>query len=301
MAYTYEDVLESIKRRGMLHETEQSLEDSDFLDLYNEEVASYVVPLLKSLREEFFITPETITVSADTNDYRIPRRAVDIRDITYSDGSAEWSLSRLEPEEAVERYGANASSGAPQAFYLQGNYIVLCPTPSEGGTLKIPYLLNPSKLVSAFTYSGTITAKGSNTLTVASTTGLTVGGYLDVLDATDYDPIAANLKISAINSGTGVITFTSSIPSRVAVGQLLVTEDETTVPHLPRHIRALAEQRVVVKALEALGDSDGLKNAQAALKELVDSAGIALNPRVPGAARKIRGGLAKARSVPWLD
>lgn len=299
MAYTSADVLESIKRRGMLPDSDQTLSDSDLLKLYNEEVQSFVVPFLRSLGEEFFITPEAIPVLAGVKEYRLPRRSVDIRDITFVAGTSEYSLIRFEPDEAVRRYSPG-STGAPEGFYLQGNYVVLTPTPSEDGTLNVPYLLTPSDLVSSFSPASTaISALTGSTITVASVTGYAVGQYVDVLDPTDLDPIAANLKITGIAGAT--LTVLPAIPSRVAVGQLLVPENQTTVPHIPRHIRALAEQRVVVKALEAVGDTEGMTNAMNSLGKMVQAASLTLNPRVLGAPRKVRGGMARYAGTNRID
>src|SRR5688500_16338008 len=123
-AYTSDELIAQVKRRGMIPSSENTLTTTDYLSFINDEIQTFIVPLLMSVREEFFVANSTSTIVSGTANYPIPTRAIGakLRNVLMLNGSVYEPLERLEPER-VARDGT--TSGTPEGYYLEGNDVVL--------------------------------------------------------------------------------------------------------------------------------------------------------------------------------
>ena len=274
--------------------------NDDILDIANDEQASLVVPMLAALREEFFVTRETIAVAAGTQRIRIPARSIgrSFRELQYQYGSQSvYDLPRITIEDSV-RY-TTLGQGTPHGFCVEGDFIRLLPTPSSAGTLVTYILQSPSNLVQQ-TRTALVTAVGSNTVTLSKVpSNFTIGSKIDITNQLpSYPIIYKDLEITNI-SGT-VITlsgFTGALAD-IGVNDIVSTAKETSVVQLPIEATAVLVDAVAVKVLEALSIPDQMKIAEEKLQQKIRAAREIFSPRVEGAIPKIiqRDGLLRGRA-----
>ena len=72
-----------------------------------------------------------------------------------------------------------------------------------------------------------------------------------------------------------------------AVGDYITKAEETIIPQLPAELRPILAQRTAVKLLEALGDTEGMRNAQQELERMEFNVMSLIDNRVEGAPQKI--------------
>jgi hypothetical protein len=230
-------LLPTLKRRGLLPNTQETLADTDYLALANDELQSYIVPLILRAREEYLVTSTDIAVVAGTQAYPIPSRAVGgkVRNVQISDATSSTTyrqLARVEPEQCPDV----GSGGGMWGYYFQGNNIVLSASPTSGGTLRVTYHLMPSELV-AVAQCAPITSIASLSSKILTATA--VSGWATA--ATSYDVVKAKpgfdtyeLENSATRS-SNTFTFTDDLDTHIVVGDYV----EITASNWP-----LAAQRV---------------------------------------------------------
>lgn len=285
--YSTTALLASIKRRGMLPASDEALTDTDLLALATEELQSTLTALLLSVREEYLITSEVQVVTAGTASYTIPARAVGqaLRDVMYSsDGSSYLPLSRVEPE----RDGDYAGAGELLGYELQGNAIILTPTPSTSGYLKIKYARRPSTLVQGAAV-GIVTAinTGTRTVTVDNTPStFTIDEVYDFVKASPgFDWRGVDLVVTNVSGYN--ITFSAALPSSLVVGDYLCIAGESPVPQVPVELHPYLAHRVVLRAVEALGLNAKIAVAEKQCERARLDALSLLTPRAEGSHRYV--------------
>jgi PPE-repeat protein len=91
-----------------------------------------------------------------------------------------------------------------------------------------------------------------------------------------------------INTTGNTITFnTWQIPKNLSVGDHVALAEQTIVPQIPADIHSMLSQRVAARCLEALGDTQGLQNANLKLADMENKAGSILEDRVEGSQLKV--------------
>jgi hypothetical protein len=284
--YTTTYLLASLKRRGMIPSTAGTLTDADFLEMANEELQGATVEALMSLSEEYLVTTKDETIVSGTAAYAIPTRAVDavLRDVLISDGSSGGyrSLPRIEPEREEEY----TNSGGVQGYKVEGNYVVLIPSPTNSGTLRLKYPARPNRLV-ALTAVREITAinTGTKTVTVAAIPNtFTTSATYDLVKGTPhFDSLAIDQSVT-VASGTS-ITFTNTLPTSLAVGDYVCLAGESPIPQVPVGAHQFLAHRVVFVVQEALGNVVAANRAEASAERIRVALQRKIQPRVPGSAR----------------
>lgn len=278
-------LLASIRRRCMLPATDEALSNSDLLAMATEELQTYIMELLTSTREEYRVFYTDVTVVAGTAQYLIPERASGdkVRDVLMLSGSTYIPLSRVEPERATQ----STQTGVVGGYYFEDNTLVLVPTPSSAGTLRVKYLRRPSALVatSAVATVNSIDATRRIITTSATIPSTIVSGIrVDIVDNNPgFRTHSMDLLTQATTSGT-TITVTSDIPTSVASGDLVCLAGESSIAQCPVELHPLLAQRTAVKALEAVGDPKMSKADEICDRMARQAVGL-LTPRSDGSAR----------------
>lgn len=287
MDYTTTALLASIRRRTMAPTaTAAGTADADLLALANEELQSYIAPLLLSVREEYLLANSSTTMTAGTAGYRLPSRAVGakLREVVRLDSSSRiFHLALISLDELDEWPTDN---GTPLAFYFRGAELVLVPPPSAAETLRMTYYRRPAEMV-ATTAVGAITAINTTTKVVTCATVPTTFDTGDTFDfvksSAPFEVLAGDLAATAVTTGaSGTVTLTAALPSGLAVGDYVCLADQSPVPQVPAELHPLLAHRVVVKICEALGDQQGLTLAQAQLAQAEQRIVEMLAPRIDG-------------------
>ncbi len=256
-------LLESLKRRGMLPSTDEALDTDDYLAFGNEELQTEVVQALLSVREEYLLSkiPYDQTLTASQSQYPVAPRAVagKVRQVLSSLNSSGYTpLARLEPESAWD-----STAGAVSGYKFEGNYITVVGTPSStGGTLRQNYYMRPNRLV-ATSAVGQVSSfdTGTGVVTFASTrpsTFTTSERYDFVKGTPGFECLAIDKSISG--TGGSTVTFsTSDLPSSLAVGDYVCLAGESPIPQVPVELHPFLSQRIVCRALDAIGDPKASK------------------------------------------
>lgn len=92
----------------------------------------------------------------------------------------------------------------------------------------------------------------------------------------------SDLKVPDLFSGTNTVF------ARLSVGDYIMKAEETIIPQLPTELHPILAQRVAVKMLEALGDTEGMQNAQKELERMEYNAQTLIDNRVEGSPQKVR-------------
>lgn len=286
--FTTTGLLASLKRRGMLPSTTETLSTADFLAIATEELQTYVMKVLLAVREEYAVATYDLTLVQGTSTYVLPPRAIGgkLRNAAVLDatGATSSPLIRIQPEHV----NTVSTQGSVAGYYIQGDDIIFTPVPSNADTVRLTYFRRPSALVTT-TAVGLIS--GINTGTKVVSTAVFYPATFTTAQTYDFVRAVPPFKILAqdqaiTNVTTNTLTFTSALPTGLAVGDYVCLAGESAIPQIPVELHPLLSQRVVYKCLEALGDDKSVIAEQAADKMRLDMLTL-ITPRVEGASRPI--------------
>lgn len=293
---TSTELIKSIKRRASIPTSQNTFTDEDFLNLASEELAMGIVPHIMSFNEEYFVVREDVPMESSKSNYNIPYRAIGnkLRDLSYKDTSgSQFELTRVSLENIYENI-ITSISGRYQKFYVMGSQVVLFPdvgSVSSGEKLAFTYYLRPNNLVKS-SRTGFINSidyvNGVVTLTAIPTNFSLNTKYDFVQIETPHKIYDYDLLASAINPLAKTVTFgPGNVPAELIVGDTLMEAGETFVPNIPSELHSMLAQRVAARCLEAMGDTQGLNNANTKLNEMEIKTGTLIDNRVEGAPLKV--------------
>lgn len=283
MAFDTARLVEQIKIKGCL--PTGRFEDQELLDIAYDVMLSEMVPDIIGIREEYFVKTHDAAIIAAQSDYQIHYRAIGgtLREVKVINGSDVTNIERTD----VERI-RNVTTGTPEYFYVLGNDLILFPTPaSTSGTLRQYYYIRPSKFVPV-SETGAITAinTATNTVTLTIPTGWTTANTFDLVRGrAHYDIMSIDLAASAVSGST--ITFTSSLPASLVVGDYVTLSQETCFPFMPSEGHVALIQSSVAAVLESMGDPAAPAVAQKA-QMLKDNFKKVLGVRIQGAPKRLQ-------------
>lgn len=291
--YTATGLVTALLRKALLPNIQETLGTQDYFALMNEELLTYIVPLLMKTREEYLVTQlaPDLSYTTATDTYPLPYRAIGgkLRLIQINMGGQPNTtfvpLPRIEPERAYNY----ATQGTVDGYDLMGNNIVLVPFPSVAGVIRIKYFLRPGQVVDS-SAAAQITGINTGTNTVTCGGGLPATYTSGIL----YDFIKGNPGFDTWafdQTGTvsgNTIQF-SSLPTNLAVGDWVALAGQSPIPQCPYELFPLLSQATVCAALEALGEAGKPHLAQAEAKRdrLETKLLTLLQPRTEGSARTI--------------
>lgn len=288
--YSVDNLIASARRRGQLTKSAGSLDLPDLVALMDEELKSYMMGFLLSLKEEFAVDTFDFTTTSGVFKYPLPPRAVGgkIREILVDvDGDGEYiRIARVEPQRMIQ---PPKNTSTPSKYWFEGNSVVL--DPCGQANVRIKYFRRPGSLTLKAD-AGQITNinTGTNTVTLATpipTTFSTSVTYDFIQSQPYFETLQMDLGVSSVNSGTGVVICSGPLPTPLAVGDYLCLAGTSPVPQIPVELHSLLARRTNVVALEALDDEGGLKIAQAMLADAERRAHWLVDDRDEGAPRYI--------------
>ena len=294
MAYLADDLLTDVRRSGMFPSSSAgATADADLLAYADKEMQTRLIPLLVSMREEWYSKVVDIPLVSGQAEYRLPKNAITGRtrliQLLDPATNALTNLERIEPGRTQELIGNQ--QGRPWAYFLRGAAVALFPPPADS-TLKIrvTYLCRPGSLQLSSNCKAVATASLSG-----GTWSLTTSGDL----STAADCVAATPPFEALADGTvvrtGSATYTCAsggVPSYgIAVGDWLCPANTSPVVQLPVELHGILTQRTVARAKLAQGYQQEAAQLTADADKLLDEAMRLLTPRTEGEQRKIVGQL----------
>ncbi len=257
-------LLASLKRRGLIPTALEPFGEADFLALANEELRTYVLPLVRKVREELLWTRSSLALVAGQKAYRLPARcaAEVLRTAHLDDGTEEPPmLQRIEPQQASALAAAGASG--PAAYYLEDDSLVLVPKPAGAGTLLLRHLFRPGQLVAGAS-AAEVTAFNAGAKTVTFRLATQVAGVPSgFATGLAYDIIRGvpGFRCRAMDAtatlASNVLTFSASLPADIAAGDFLALAGQSPVPQVPSEFHPLLAERIAYVCARALSAERG--------------------------------------------
>lgn len=257
---------------------------ADLLDMAYDVMLSEIVPEVIDVREEYYVRRGNLDVSGGEASYPINTRALGgvLRELKYISGTDVIDLIRTDIEEIISEV-----SGTPEKFYIEGNNVILWPTPSATvGVLRQFFFIRPSKFVLPEACAQ-ITAIDTLTKTVTATTpsGWSTANTFDfVKGRAHYDIIDIDHAASSV-SGTE-ITFVSDLPAGLRVGDFVCLAEESCFPFLPIEGHMALSLATAAAALESTGDPKAAEVASKAAM-LKKNFRTVMSVRVQGAPKRL--------------
>ncbi len=293
--YTTNTLIDAVKRRASIPETQQTFQEVDFLAFANEEMDLGIIPHVLSFHEDYFVYTELVPLEISTSRYEIPSRAVGnkLRELSYQDsGGNIFEMTRISIDD-IPAYQNGANQSGFTTFYVEGTDIVLVPEvgSSPVGSLRFSYYLRPNELVSEDRVAiiTNINRVTGEIAVNAIPSNIALTNTLDLIQTkTPHKSLAIDVYSTSLNTTTNTITFAlDEIPANLVVGDQIALAEETIVPQIPSDLHSMLAQRVAARCLESLGDIQGLGSANAKLAEMEQKTGSLIDSRVDGAPQKI--------------
>lgn len=289
--YTTTALLASIRRRASVpNSSKLGTSDADLLAIATEELQGLVTALLVSTREEHLVTTYDVTLTAGTNAYNLPARAIAgaLRDavVVQTDGN----LRNLKWLDRADLPGLDQSTGTPSRFYFQGDQVVLWPTPDASTeTLRLPYRRRCGNLVAASAAWPIDALASATSFEFAATkpSAFATSQRFDIISAKPgFRTLAMDLTASIV--APDAMSFTTTLPDDVEVGDYVCLAGESPVPQVPVELHPLLAQAAAVQVLKYT-NPDKVGAALSDLKALKDDVVGLLTPRNDG------------EPVPWIS
>lgn len=290
-----EALIKSIKLRAMIPESQNTFTAEGFLEFADEEMALGLVPSILVMHEDYLMYTEKVPLEQNKIRYAIPYRAIGnkLRDVAFEDGSGNvYQMTRISIGDIS--YYNNTSNGSAYAFYVENNEIVLAPknlTPATNTYLRMTYYMSPNQLVP----SDQVAVVGSidRTSGVVQFSNMPVDfNITELVDIIKVKSPNKTLKYDiqpvSINAVSKTITFNlADIPDTLAPGDHVALAQECCIPQVPSDLHVVLAHRVATRCLEALGDTEGLQNANQKLAEMEAKTTMLIDNRVEDSPQKI--------------
>ena len=295
LVYTTDELVESVRSRGSIPDNAAlGTTDASIIRHLNEEMYSFLLPLVMQTKEAYYMVTDEVALTSTS--VRIPSRAIGqkLRSVAIVDSGTRSELRRIERDDL--KYFNAPSTGAPIAYYLEGNFIKLV-SDAVSGTLEISYFNRPGQLV-LLSAARRITAVDLVTKIVTFATAIpTTWSTNDTFDI--HAPMSgAELKgwdLSAIQVVGNNIEFTTSIDGSVAgrlaaaVGDYVCLANECVIPGLPKELHPILAQAALVRVKEALGDQAGVQLHKQTLSEMLKAGNVLITQRSEQQPRRLIG------------
>lgn len=224
---TTTDLVNTSLRRASIPKEEAAFTTQDIIDILNEEMQSYIMPMILRLHEDFYLHDEDVPLLANIKTYKIPYRSTGnkLYDVQFqSNQNSLYEMVRVPAGSRVD-YSGYYNSGTNFKYYVKGDSItLLTDNINTTGSLLFSYFLRPNDLVKD--------NRGSSVVSIsADISNGTITNYSNLIGDT--------LTINGI-AFTGVSTIT-------APKQFLVDIDTiTTATNLANAINSDSESNAIV-------------------------------------------------------
>lgn len=304
MFFKTEDLVASAKRSEFFPISQGTFTDPDDLIAFaNEEMQIKLVPMIVSEREDYFLSYADTSLSNLVNHYPITERAIGnaLKDVFFlpnvvSSPDVRYTLSKLQVHDARSW---STTGVTPGGFFMQGDEIVLVPTPSGlsgNERLRQYYLQRPNKLVPTsycakivsssisssqiiFTVDTDISSSGTSGLPQAS------GSKLDFLRGTSPFRLS---EIDVVCQGITSTTITvnlSDVQNEAGTtvpqaGDYICPAQTSCIPMLPSEFHSILAELICYRALKALGMTAKLQVCAQNIQDMVKGAMKLMSNRI---------------------
>lgn len=294
--YTSDELIKSIKRRALIPANQSTFVDTDFLAFADEEMNIGLMPSVLSMHEDYYLYTEDIPLISNQSKYPIPYRATGnkLREVAFSDQANTISeMTRIGIGD-LPFYNTSSGVNRTYAYYIANNEICLVPEStviSTGATLRVSFYLRPNSLV-LLKDVATITSIDRTTGMIQVSNLPTTFNINNLVDLVQYRSphkiLKYDIQVVSINTISKTITLDpNDIPQYLAVNDQICLAQQSAIPQLPSDLHVVLAHRAAARCLEALGDTEGLQNANQKLAEMEQKMMNLIDNRVEDAPQKI--------------
>jgi len=282
--YTTQKLIERVTLKAFTSSS-SSLSPQQVLDLANDSLRSFLVPMTATLREEWWIGRTDIVLTTDASGFvTVPDSvASSLRTVSWSNAGILTPLTRVEPEMSFNYLPV--SSNVPIGFQLRGYSLQVLP-PTPGISLHLTAMLRPPTMVLTDA-AAEIDSQASNVLTLDSVPlewQETAPTQVDIISGVSPFQKVDTFDVTSLVVATKLLTLTTA---PTLTGEAWVSDVGTSpFASVPVELYPLLEQDVIVQLFGAVGDKR-LPAAEKRRDSLEAMAKAAMAPRVTGNARVI--------------
>lgn len=295
MSRTGDQLLTAVKRTVTIPANQVLLQDTDILALATEELLGKMVPMLISLRQEYFLRIERQAMTTGIDEYPIPYRAIGrtLQDLKLFDGVQTRRMARLQTND-VQLFSYNA---VPHSFYFRGDSVVVVPQPVSSNSLYLEawIFIRPNAIVTT-SDAGLVQSVSGDMLTLTSVpASITAGVKVDVIQGVQgnrlwaYDCQVTSVAGNTVTLATGSLTVAVSpnpVPA-VGAGDWVSLAETSPVIQLPDEMFEYFVFRTGARVLEAVGDFDGRRSLMEQTSAMETDLERLLAPRIENEGQKV--------------
>jgi hypothetical protein len=293
-------LIRSVRNRALIPTDTSTYQDEDILDILNEEVTQGLLSTIMSLNEEHMVDHIDIPITSTANlreGIKIPERAVGnkLRDVAYISSGKVYELSRITLEE-ISDYDSSIgrTNYNLDVFYIEGDKVKFVSNKSHADFIRFYFYMMPNDIVHEEDCGQifSITDNLDDTTTIELVSIPDNYSNLPIMDLVsnkvpnkiigyDIEPLNVNRTLKTVTIET------ASVPTGLSKGDYICEQFTSPYLNMPTEMHALLAQRASIFILEALNDTEGLKNALMRLNGMERSIQTTLEDRVEGAPQKI--------------
>ncbi len=289
---TGDKLVESVRNRAMIPNDTSVYTDTNILTIANEELDAQLLSQLLALHEEHLTVHIDIPANA-VGFYDIPSRAIGnkIRDVVMIKAGQEYEMTQISIGELSDKSHYNA-------FYVESDQVKLVNAEQALDSIRIYYYIRPNyitKLEEAAIIQDISTLDDIVTINFSTTVpdAFAIGEDMDIVGGKTPNKIKAlDLEAVEVNQTLKYVKFNLSdiedVLGSITKGDYVCLAEESPVPNIPTEMQPVLAQYTAVFILEALGDTEGLNNAEKKLAKMVKSVTQLVDDRVELAPKKIK-------------
>lgn len=303
--YNTEVLIANIKRRCLVPTSQLTYQDVDWCRLADDVMQDEVVPLIMSAREEYFVDFIDVNVP-ESRAIDIPAEAVGekLRSVCYVQQGSPLVLVNIPRVDLDVVAGVGFVNNMTFAgFYVQGSQLMLYPNSSVpvGTQIRIYYFKRSLSLADNTSYGQVQTVDlpmNTVTLNYVPATWATGTVLNSVSQTAPFKTTSSEFTIVNVSAPSIIVDDATGI----SAGDYISDQGYSAIPQIPIEAQAYLAQLTAAKALEGLGDREGMKAALTKAEAMKTGLLTVISQRVDGSVKKLvnpNGGLRLSSSGYW--
>jgi len=284
-SYTASGNIASMKLKGWLSNA-TSLSDPELCSLLQDGLRSYIVPLVKRVRDEWFVSGGSTLTPNSAGRITIPNSVGStVRTVSWLNNGIYVPLPRIEPENALPLL--NQCAGQPIGYVLKGYELQVVPANVGSVQLFIEFMDRPASLV-LDEEAGLIAEHSGLALTLAA-----VPLAWQTEAPTEVDIINSESPFSTVAERVEVVSLVGDVLTLTGISSALVEDGfwvsdvgTSPFPNIPIELHPLLQRSVVTELYAGWGDKR-LQGSMKVQEKLEGDLRATIAPRTQGSARPI--------------
>ncbi len=293
MGYTASDAIGRIKAKGFVS-TATALSDPELLEWLNDSLRSYVVPFLKTVRDEWFVSGSEDLTPDSNGRISMPNSiASTIRRISWDNNGNPVPLVRIEPENAYAYEQANGGN-QPYGFMLRAYELQILPTNIGSVTVHVDFMERPADMVLDDDAGEVLSATGTGAMdctlsSVPIAWQESAPSSLDVISTeSPFSVLQSDVNVTGIAGNVvSLDDVTTAAHNALLLGNAwLADPGSSPYPNIPIEFHPLLQRAVITEIYAGTGDKR-LDSSMKLQGKLEDELRRTMAPRTQGSARPI--------------